>query len=256
MLPNTDASLMPLTIWLHEWLQSSPLMQIAALDEGRQSSSGSVRPNPLPGQAPFEVAPRSERDEARFELPIAVPRGFAELQRSGSINDALVVLVGRTACFNFGGPGAKRRVQALLRDVVMLSGQEISSRPAQRVHQYVRLACVCLTLFQSQRASGQEIAQNPQYRAGLDAAWQEAVALDPGDLQNPSTAQVLLWAGTIISLTCGALPAPLNPLLRLLCEYLELKSWEALRHLLSIFIYPASFLDASCRQFFEDVTRG
>jgi hypothetical protein len=255
MRPEAEAPTMPLTIWLHEYLKASPSLQAAALDYGRQGWSGGVGSDLLAGHAPYEVALGFERDEARFELPIAVPRGFAELQRSGSINDALGLLVGRTACFNFGGPGAKRRLQTLLRDLVMSTGERITSRSVQRIHQYVRIACVCLTIYQSQRASGQEVVQNPHYQIGLEAAWQEANTLDPGDLQDPSTAQVLLWAGTMVSLTYGAPIASLNPLVPLLCKYLQLETWETQRQLLSTFIYPASFLDASCRQLFEDLTQ-
>jgi len=254
MRQEAEASKMPLTIWLHEWLKSSPSLQAAALEYGRQGRTGAVGSDLFAGQAPYEVALGFEREEARFELPIAVPRGFAELQRSGSINDALGLLVGRTACFNFGGPGAKRRLQALLRDLVLSTGQWSASRSVQRIHEYVRIACVCLTIFQSQRASGQEVVQNPHYQMGLEAAWQEANTLDPGDLQDRSTAQVLLWAGTMVILTCGAPVVSLNPLVPLLCEYLQLETWETQRQLLSTFIYPASFLDARCRQLFEELT--
>jgi hypothetical protein len=255
MRPEAGAPSTPLTIWLHEWLKSSPSLQAAALEHGRQGRAGAMGSVLLTGQAPYEVALGLEREAARFELPIAVPRGFADLQRSGSISDALGALVGRTACFNFGGPGAKRRLQTLLRDLVISTGHRNASRSVQRIHEYVRIACVCLTIFQSQRASGQEVVQNPHYRIGLEAAWQEANTLDPGDLQDPSTAQVLLWAGTMISLTYGAPIASLNPLVPLICEYLQLQTWETQRQLLSTFIYPASFLDARCRQLFDDLTK-
>jgi hypothetical protein len=254
MRPEADLPSMPLTIWLHEWLKSSPSLQAAALRHASQGQTGTASSSPLAGRHPYELALVIEREEARFELPIAVPRGFAELQRSGSINDALGALVGRTACFNFGGPGAKRRLQTLLSDLVMSTVEWSASRSVQRIHDYIRIACVSLTIFQSQRASGQDVLQNPHYQFGLKAAWQEANNLDPGDLQDPSTAQVLLWAGIMVTLTYGAPIVSFNPLVPLLCEYLRLETWETQRQLLSTFIYPASFLDARCRQLFEDLT--
>ncbi|KAK4507393.1 hypothetical protein PRZ48_001128 [Zasmidium cellare] len=188
------------------------------------------------------------------QLPIALPRGFATLQQRISISDSYLVLLSRTACFDFGSPGVENRLNELLFDIVMTSGTATlggSQLPGHPIQSHLRIACACLTIFQGQRADGQSFAGDRKYHTGLEAAWAEVVVLDQNALREPKSAEAALWAVFIISVTCGSTVNFFSHLLSGLMHDLQLRYWEQVRGVLIDFIYPGSFLDEPCRQFYD-----
>lgn len=188
------------------------------------------------------------------QLPIALPRGFATLQQRISISDSYLVLLSRTACFDFGSPGVENRLNELLFDIVMTSATATlggSQMPGHPIQSHLRIACTCLTIFQGQRADGQSFAGDRKYNTGLEAAWAEVVVLDQDALREPKSAEAALWAVFIISVTCGSTVNFFNQLLWGLLSDLQLRYWEQVRSILIEFIYPGSFLDEPCRQFYN-----
>lgn len=185
------------------------------------------------------------------QLPIALPRGFATLQTRISISDGFLVLLSRTACFDYASSGVENRLNELLFDVVMTSAtaafDNVKRIPEHPIQKHLRLACVCLTIFQGQRADGATFSSNHNYNLGLQAAWDEALVLDQDALKEPKSAEAALWAVFVISVTCGSTVKFFHQLLYNLCHDLQLFYWEQVRHVLLGFIYPGSFLDEPCR---------
>lgn len=188
------------------------------------------------------------------QLPIALPRGFVALQQRISISDSYLVLISRTACFDFGSPGVEGRLNELLFDIVMTSATATlpnTQQPGHPIQSHLRIACTCLTIFQGQRADGASFAGDQKYNNGLEAAWAEVTGLDQDALKEPKSAEAALWAVFIISVTCGSTVNIFNQLLFGLFQDLQLTYWEQVRKVLLDFIYPGSFLDEPCRQFYD-----
>lgn len=193
-------------------------------------------------------------------LPIALPRGFTTLQSRIPIPDGFMVLLSRTACFDYASTGVEKRLNELLFDIVvssataqMINGQETSEHPIQKL---LRLACVCLTIFQGQRADGAMFAGNQKYNLGLQAAWDEALVLDQEVLKDQKSAEAALWAIFVISVTCGSTLQLFHRVLRALMQDLQLVQWNQVRNVLLDFIYPGSFIDAPMQQFYQKLHSG
>lgn len=192
-------------------------------------------------------------------LPIALPRGFINLRAQIHISDAFLVLLSRTACFDFGSPGVESRLHELLYDTVMTSATATIPNVADTGHpleSHLRIACTCLTIFQGQRADGQSFAYDQKYNTGFEAAWAEVTVLDQNALKEPKTAEAALWCVLIISVTCGGPISFFREILSSLLRDLQLQYWDEVRRVLLDFIYPGSFLDEPCKQFFELLQSG
>lgn len=188
-------------------------------------------------------------------LPIALPKGFANLQTRIQISDGFLVLLSRTACFDYASPGVENRLNGLLFDIIMTSATAtvaLPTNPANHpIQSHLRLACACLTIFQGQRADGAMFAGNQKYDLGFSAAWEEALVLDQAALKEPKSAEAALWAVFIISVTCGSTVTFFHHLLYGLLNDLRLLTWESVRNVLLDFIYPGSFLDEPCKRFYH-----
>lgn len=190
------------------------------------------------------------------KLPIALPKGFASLQQRIQISDSFLVLISRTACFDFASPGVENRLHELLFEIVSTSAMATmtdTDQPGHPIQSHLRIACICLTIFQGQRADGQSFARDQKYATGLERAWAEAIVLDQAALQEPKSAEAALWSCFIISVTCGSTVDFFRQLLSSLIQDLQLRYWEQVRNVLLEFIYPGSFLDEPCRRFYEDL---
>lgn len=192
-------------------------------------------------------------------LPIALPKGFAHLQKRIRISDAFLVLLSRTACFDFASPGVEGRLNELLFDIVMTSATATlasADSAGHPIEKHLRIACACLTIFQGQRADGRAFAEDQRYVVGLQAAWAEAIVLDQDALKEPKSAEAALWAVFIISVTCGVQAEIFRQVLLGLLQDLQLRYWDQVRTVLLDFIYPGSFLDEPCRQFYDQLRGG
>lgn len=192
-------------------------------------------------------------DPRRLQLPLAIPSGFLILQQRKEISDSLATLLSRTACIDFGSPGVEERLHQLLYDLAVDHARSFvspTSPPGHPVQGYMRIACICLTIFQGQRVDG-EVFSESKYQAGLNHAWSEATYLDQTALAEPKSADASLWAIFIINVTTGSTESFFHVLLHRLLQYLELRSWCGVRQILQRFIYPASILEAPCKSFFE-----
>lgn len=194
-------------------------------------------------------------------LPIALPRGFALLQQRIQISDSFLVLISRTACFDYASPGAENRFNELLFDIVMTSATTTmtnTDQPGHPIQSHLRLACACLTIFQGQRADGMAFAKDHKYMSGLEAVWSEATVLDQNALKEPKSAEVALWALFMISVTCRSTVHLLHfqQLLWGLLQDLQLRYWNQVRNVLLDFIYPGSFLDQPCKEFYDQLQLG
>lgn len=190
-----------------------------------------------------------------MQLPVAVPRGFVELRRRIEISADFLTLVSRAACFDFGSPGVETRLHQLIVELVSSSSAGVTRLliPGHPIQGHVRIACICLTIFQGQRADGQILARDPRYEAGLHAAWSEVTMMDQAALTEPKTAQASLWAIIIISVTTGigATADFFHTLLHNLLRDLNISMWEQVRTMLLDYIYPVSLLDEPCKRFFH-----
>ncbi|CAK3896278.1 Hypothetical predicted protein [Lecanosticta acicola] len=194
-------------------------------------------------------------------LPVALPRGFANLQQRIAISDAFLVIISRTACFDFASPGVENRLHELLFDIVMTSATATlanTTQPGHSIQSHLRIACTCLTIFQGQRADGMAFAHDQKYSFGLEAAWSEATVLDQNALKEPKSAEAALWSLFIISVTCNSTVHLLHfqQLLWGLLQDLQLRYWEQVRNVLLDFIYPGSFLDEPCKAFYDQLQNG
>lgn len=195
-------------------------------------------------------------DSSRPQLPLAVPRGFATLQQRIQISDDLIILLSRSACFDFGSPGVEERLHKLLFDLIISHARALFSPislPGHPIQGHLRIACTCLTIFQGQRADGPVLAAERKYHTGLEAAWSEAMLLDQSVLTEQKSAEASLWAVFIISVTTGSTASFFHQLLHGLFQDLNLRYWSQVRNILLEFIYPVSFLDAPCKSFFENL---
>lgn len=245
---------------LLSWLGGAPCAAgIADLSSMQSTSSlGAGRSPPIsePSAAPHQSLFQSISGDGPRQLPMAVPRGFATLKQRVDISSEFLTLISRTACFDFGSPGVEARLHQLILDLVLSSaGAAISGLaiPGHAIQGHLRIACMCLTIFQGQRADGKKFAGDPKYSAGLRAAWSEVEIMDHGALSEPKTAQASLWAVFIISVTTGAGEAAsiFHQLLHTLFRDLGVQVWEHVRGILLDFIFPVSFLDEPCKRFFH-----
>lgn len=189
------------------------------------------------------------------KLPVALPKGFANLQTRIQMSDSCIVLLSRTACFDYASPGVENRLNELLFDLAMIPGAAAAANPGQPPNHpilaHLRLACTCLTIFQGQRADGAPFAGIQNYNLGLAAAWEEALVLDPRVLQEPKCTEAAIWAMFIISVTCESPVGFFHQALRDLMRDLQLHYWEQVRGVLLDFIYPGSVIEGPCRRFWE-----
>ncbi|KAM3419417.1 hypothetical protein BST61_g5345 [Cercospora zeina] len=192
-------------------------------------------------------------------LPIALPRGFAMLQTRINISDDFMVLLSRTACFDYASIGVEGRLNELLCDIVMNTATSAILDPTKSsdhpISKHLRLACVCLTIFQGQRVDGATFAGNQHYDLGLQAAWNEAMVLDHAALKDQKSAEAALWAVFVISVTCGSTATFYHQLLHGLMHDLQLAHWSQVRNVLLDFIYPGSFIDAPMHLFYQQLHR-
>jgi len=255
-----DSNFGPLSTWLGGIVPISATAtteRAAALAARvRPSETGAIDPS-----APTDVRGgllRSTMSEGApsggtpgLKLPLATPKGFAALQSRIAVSDALLNLISRTACVDFASPGEEARLNELLIDLVIFAaGSTLTIQPSHPVQAHIRVACVCLTIFQGQRANGAVFANDPKYRDGLEAAWVEATLLDVGALAEPKAAEASLWAVFMISVTTGATANFFRATLQELIHDLQLRCWEQVRKVLLDFIYPVSFLDEPCKTFY------
>ncbi|KAF2716790.1 hypothetical protein K431DRAFT_211627, partial [Polychaeton citri CBS 116435] len=190
--------------------------------------------------------PQSSQELFRRQLPLALPRGFTALQQRIPIADSLLVLLSRTACFDFGSPGIEQRLQQHLFELV--SAPSYVGHPIQA---FFRIACVCLTIYQGQRSDGAQIIRDAKYVAGLHAAWSEAASQDERALIEPKSAEASLWAIFMVCVATGSDGARWYHVIVKLMDDLQLRRWEQVRGMLLEFIYPVSLLDEPCKQFFS-----
>ncbi|KAM0719839.1 hypothetical protein Q7P37_003974 [Cladosporium fusiforme] len=240
------------------WLGGSPSAAGLPDQSLTQSASALYRSPPVPelSGSPFQSLFQNAGGDGGRQLPLAVPRGFATLKQRVDISGEFLTLISRTACFDFGSPGVETRLHQLILDLVLSSaGAGLSNLmvPGHPIQGHLRIACTCLTIFQGQRADGKTFAGDPKYNAGLIAAWAEVMMMDQAALTEPKTAQASLWAVFIISVTTGAGAATsiFHRLLHTLFQDLNVRVWEHVRCILLEFIFPVSFLDEPCRNFFD-----
>ncbi|KAK5122256.1 hypothetical protein LTR85_004166 [Meristemomyces frigidus] len=254
---------LPLANWLPSVLDGAAG---AVLDRASQlstasplSMTGTSSPFRQPGTFGFQqstsaASAQSPGEGGKFQLPMALPRGFAALQQRIPMADAMIGLITRTACVDFASPGVEQRLHQLLFDLIV-KGAALgfvlqSGHPVQG---HLRIACTCLTIFQGQRANGQIFSQDQKYQIGLEAAWSEAILLDRDALSEPKAAEVALWAVFIISVTTGATANFFHQALHRLMQDLQIDYWEQARRVLLNYIYPVSFLDEPCKHFYDNL---
>ncbi|KAK0284830.1 hypothetical protein LTR35_005744 [Friedmanniomyces endolithicus] len=211
-------------------------------------------PTPLMGfQSPGSgEMTQSSGEASKFQLPVALPRGFATLQKRIPVSEATLSLVSRTACIDFASPEVEQRLHQLLFDLIAnVAGAALTTQPGHPLQSHLRVACTCLTIFQGQRANGQVFAQDQKYQVGLEAAWSEAMLLDQTALDEPKSAEASLWAVFMIMVTTGATATFFHKQLHGLLQDLQLRYWEQVRKVLLDFIYPVSFLDDLCKSLYD-----
>ncbi|TKA78219.1 hypothetical protein B0A55_03776 [Friedmanniomyces simplex] len=197
-------------------------------------------------------AMQSSTDPSKFQLPLALPRGFATLQQRIPVSEAMLSLLSRTACIDFASPGVEQRLHQLLFDLIAnVAESALTTQPSHPLQSHLRVACTCLTIFQGQRANGQVFAQDQKYQIGLEAAWSEATLLDRTALDEPKSAEASLWAVFMIMVTTGATATFFHQQLHDLLRDLQLRYWEQVRKVLLDFIYPVSFLDEPCKSLYD-----
>ncbi|KAK1053229.1 hypothetical protein LTR74_016328 [Friedmanniomyces endolithicus] len=195
---------------------------------------------------------QSSGEASKFQLPVALPRGFATLQQRIPVSEAMLGLLSRTACIDFASPGVEQRLHQLLFDLIAnVAGAALTTQPGHPLQSHLRVACTCLTIFQGQRENGQVFAQDQRYQVGLEAAWSEAMLLDQTALDEPKSAEASLWAVFMIMVTTGATATFFHKQLHGLLQDLQLRYWEQVRKVLLDFIYPVSFLDELCKSLYD-----
>nr|POE88347.1 hypothetical protein CFP56_11576 [Quercus suber] len=90
-----------------------------------------------------------------------------------------------------------------------------------------------------------------KYTEGFHAAWSEMMLLDRHCLDDEKSAEVALWAMFIIGVTTGGRATYISQRLQTLLAHLQLHYWDAVRRVLLEFIYPVSFLDQPCKDFYR-----
>lgn len=194
----------------------------------------------------------SASEGGKFQLPPALPRGFATLQQRLPLSDTMTKLLSQTACIDFASPGVDQRLHQLLFDLIINAATlGIFPQSGHPIQGHLRIACTCLTIFQGQRANGAVFANDQKYNVGLEAAWSEATTLDQAPLHEPKAAEASLWAVFIISVTTGASVEFFYQRLHALLQDLQLEYWEQVRKVLLDFTYPVSFLDEPCKAFYN-----
>ena len=77
--------------------------------------------------------------------------------------------------------------------------------------------------------------------------------LDINALAEPKAAEASLWAIFIITVTTGCSTSFFHGTLQSLFHDLQLRYWEQVRKVLLEFIYPVSFLDDPCKDFYQSL---
>ncbi|SMR51136.1 unnamed protein product [Zymoseptoria tritici ST99CH_1E4] len=267
---SEETALTPLVNWITNVLQLSAASLAAAGAALASAAMPSLESagdaiaqagNALTGNE--DTKPRSERSGGLFignKLPAALPKGFAALERRVRLSDTFLQQLQRTACFDFGSPGVDHRLNQLLFDIVMTEAASYlpnaTSPPAHPIQGHLRIACACLTIVQGQQTEGSKFAEDEKYAWGLQAAWLEVTTLDQNALREPKSPEAALWAIFIISVTCGSTVHFFGQVIMGLLEEMQLRRWEEVRSLLINFIYPGSYLEAPCKQFYEQLQQG
>ncbi|KAH9843318.1 hypothetical protein Tdes44962_MAKER07511 [Teratosphaeria destructans] len=191
---------------------------------------------------------------ARFQLPMALPRGFTALQQRLEISDSMISLLTRTACIDYVSPGVEGRLHQLLFDLIIKAGSlGLITQSGHPIQSHLRIAATCLTIYQGQHANGACFANDRRYILGLEAAWSEVLLLDKAALSEPKSAEASLWAVFMISVTTGATAGFFYQQLHTLLQDLQLQYWEQVRRVLLEFIYPVSFVDQPCKTFYHSL---
>lgn len=260
--PGVDYVQKPLVTWLAGVLDITPgnlVQNVQTLSRPALSgastllSAGGSMASGLGSYAGFG---QDTGDPGRPQLPRMLPRGFVILQQRIEISNNLATLLTRTACFDFGSPGVEDRLHQLLFDLIIgYIGRSLSiiPLPGHPIQGHLRIACTCITIFQGQRADGAAFAIENKYQQGLDAAWSEAVLLDQQALAEEKSAEASLWAVFMISVTTGSTANFFHKLLQDLFRDLQLQYWQQVRNILRDFIYPVSFLDQPCKNFYDSL---
>lgn len=259
--PTASFGRRPLVIWMSSILNipvanliDDAQASISPSPAGTSSTSGTRR---VTNTLSAMLDPGTPAGEHRPQLPVAVPPGVTQLQQRIRMSENFVTLMGRTSFFDFDSPGVQERLHQLLFDLIV--GYTVGTNTfspsllGHPVQDYLRIACVCLTIFQGQRANGAVFANQERYEHGLVEAWSEAMLLDQQALREPKAAEASLWAIFIISVTTNASVDAFLPLLHGLLQDLQLENWQGVRSTLLDFILPVSFLDEPCRAFYTSV---
>lgn len=252
---NAVATLKPLANWITNVLQLSGASLAAAAAALKPDGESYENDNRM-GYAMEEVKDAGGLFSSK-QLPIALPRGFAMLQSRIAISDPFLLLLSRSACFDYDSPGVSNRLNQLLFDIVMTSATSTliaGPQPTHPIQEHLRIASVCLAIWSGQRTEGAALA-DAKYRSGLEAARQEALVLDQNALKDAKSAEAALWAVFIISVTSGYV-ASFSQLIFGLLEDLQLRHWGEVRNVLINFLYPGASLDGPCKQFYNDLIDG
>lgn len=252
--PSPDPALMPLVAWSRVLRRGPAIAQAMGSHFGNLAAHTTSNIESADDQAFNPGLANLDRTDVGRGLPIVLPSGFKDLRHEVPMEGTLLVLMSRTACFDFGGPNVESRLQILLCELVD-SGVSDDFAQFHPIQNYLRLACVCLVIFQGQRADGREFANDRRYDDGLRLAWEEAKHLNPMALRDRATVRASLWAVFIISATFGYhLDGFARSLLAILDE-LRLHSWPDLQEIFVRFIYPGSLLEEPCKGLYEALHR-
>lgn len=254
-------TLKPLVNWITNVLQltaASLAAAAAALVPGNEGLRLSTRDGPSSGMQEINV---SGGLFGAKQLPIALPKGFAALRNRIKLSGQSLLLLSRSACFDYDSPGVMQRLNQLLFDIVMTTATSTllgSVQPAHPIEEPLRIASACLAILSCQKTEGFASLQESKYQSGLEAAWQEAVQMDQEalkDAKSVEAAEAALWAMFIISVTCGS-AAFFSKLMLGLLNDLRLASWAEVRSVLINFNYPVMTLDHHCKEFYDRLLAG
>nr|POE56223.1 hypothetical protein CFP56_69176 [Quercus suber] len=241
-----DSAFKPMTQWIVALLNLSAAAVFegtATLTSASQHDTTDVsRAFPSP-RSPDSVDEPPDYEISGLRLPVALPRGFAALQQRIQISSAMLELLSRTACVDLASPGVERRLHQLLFDLIIVSaGTALSSVPANGhpIQGHLRV---------NMPLDG--VISLDKYTDGFHAAWSEMTLLDRQCLDDEKSAEVALWAMFIIGVTTGGRATYVSQRLHTLLAQLQLRYWDAVRRVLLEFIYPVSFLDQPCEDFYR-----
>ncbi|KAK6441943.1 hypothetical protein LTR95_001831 [Oleoguttula sp. CCFEE 5521] len=193
-------------------------------------------------------------------LPLAVPRGFTDLAQRLELSADFLMLVSRTACFDFVSTGVDVRLGRLVSDQVQLISDVAATtvpRHNNLVERNMTLACTCVAMYQTETPGQNSAGANARYSDGLFAAWSEARIIDQRSLRDPNALRASLWCVVVICVTTRgtAEPSIFYGVVGDLLRDLNISSWEQLRAMLLDFIYPGTTLDEPTRRFYDEIRR-